>query len=149
MAKRPSNPGHTTLKTFGRTIRDEPHHLVYSIRLYAKRSKLRAEQLNDWCSVRYLNSTKKTGSRYRIETYRHADGKRYVNRVFFEKLTDDDLVELQMRFGNFVRSKQIRTGRLQRPRLTKTEKVIRDAWLHDFYEEIRARRLAAIEENNA
>lgn len=147
MAKRVSNPGFTTLKTFARTIRDEPHHLVYSIRLYAKRSKLRAEELNDWCSVRYLNSNKKTGSRYRIETYLHKNGKRFVNRVFFEKLTDDDLVELKMRFGDFVREKMVRTGRLQRPRLTKSEKVIRDQWLNKFYDEVRERRMAIIAEN--
>lgn len=147
MASKPArNPGHTTLKTFGRTIRDEPHHLVYPIRLYAKRQKLSAEALNDWCSVRYLNTRRKTGARYRIETYKHQDGKRYVNRVFFEKLSDEDMVELKMRFGDFVQGKQVRTGKLTRPRLTKEEKKQRDAWLDQFYADVRARRMAAIEE---
>lgn len=148
MAKRPSNPGHTTLKTFGRSVRDEPHHLVYTIRLYAKRSKLRAEDLADWCAARYLGSNKARGARYRIETYKHNDGKRYVHRVFFEKLTDEDMVELTMRFGDFVRDKQVRSGRLQRPRLTKAEKKAFDAYVEQFYDEVRQRRMARIEEDS-
>jgi hypothetical protein len=144
--KKIKNPGHTTLKTFGRIHRDEPHHLVYPILLYAKRNKLKAEALNDWCGRRYLNSRAKTGARYRIETYLHQDGKRYVNRVFFERLSDEEMVELKMHFGDFVKTKQVRTGLLRRPRLKAEEKKARDAIIDQFYADIYRRRQQAVAE---
>ena len=140
------NEGHTVLKTFGRGHRDEPHHLVYPILLYAKRSKLPAQALADWCGKRYLSSRSKVGGRYRVETYRHTDGKKYVNRVFFEKLSDEERIELKMLFGDFVTGKQLRTGALRRPRLTAAEKIERDRIVDQYYQDVYARRKAAIAE---
>lgn len=142
---RTRNPGFTTLKSFGRSHRDEPFHLVYPLVLYPKKSKIDPQLLNDWCAVRYLGDRKKTGARYRIETYLHSSGKRFVNRVMLERLTDEEKVELVMKFGtDFLRDKVIRDGRLRRPRLTKEEKTIREQWLNQFYADVRARRQAAI-----
>jgi hypothetical protein len=146
MASRVLNPADTVLKTFGRSHRDEPFHLVYSLVLYPKKSKIERTALADYLAVRYLNSRKKTGSRYRIETYLHKDGKRYVNRLLLESLTDNEKVELAMKFGTeFLRNKQIRTGLLRRPKLKPEEKRQLDAMRDQFYAEVARRRQEAAE----
>ena len=148
MKPQSKNPGYTTLKCLGRTHRDEPFHLLYPLRLYAKKGKVNATLLNDWCSCRYLASNKKSGTRWRIETYLHQDGNRYVHRVFFEKLNEEEMVELKLRFGDFVSEKMVRSGLLRRPRLTKDEKVERDAWLDKFYLDVSLRRAEILKEQN-
>lgn len=140
------NPQITTLKTFGRSHRDEPFHLVYPLVLYPKESKIEPEALSDWCALRYLGSRKRTGTRYRIETYLHRDGNRYVNRVMLEKLSDDEQVELVMKFGTeFLRKKVVRDGRLRRPRLKPDEKKQLDAMRDQFYADVARRRREAAE----
>jgi hypothetical protein len=148
MASKPaSNPGYTTLKSVGRNHRDEPFHLVYPLVLYPRKAKVDPVLLNDWCATRYLGSRKKTGTRWRIETYKHKDGKRYVHRLMLEALTDDEQMELIMRFDSeFGKNKVIRTGKLQRPRLTKAEKQVRDEWIERFYQDVSDRRRAAAAE---
>jgi hypothetical protein len=147
MKKSVSNPGHTNLKTFGREHRDEPFYGHLPVRLYPKRGKLRADSLADWCAKRYLESKSKTGkAHYRIHTYKHADSKRYVDRVFFRHLPDEDRAELNLLFGHFVVEKVVRSGSLRRPKLNKEEKERRDAMIDAFYADIRKRRAERIEE---
>lgn len=145
MTSKPArNPGYTTLKSVGRTHRDEPFHLVYPLLLYPQKAKINPVELNDWCAVRYLNSRRKRGKRWRIETYKHQNGSRYVNRVFFEELTDEETMEMLMRFGTkFLDKKVLRTGKLVRPRLSKDEKAEYDAMRDQFYNEVARRRREA------
>jgi hypothetical protein len=149
--RKSSNPGYTTLKTCGRQHRDEPFHLVYRIVLYPKRGKLDAEALNDWCAVRYLDDNRQIPrTRYRIETYRHKNGKKYVHRVLFEKISDEELIELKLRFGTvFGKEKVVRDGRVRRPRLSPEELDQRNEWLDRFYLDVAHRRQQAAAENAA
>jgi hypothetical protein len=147
MAQAPRNPGHTNLNTFGRAHRDEPHYGHLTVRLYPKRGKLRADSLADWCAKRYLESKSKTGkAHYRIHTYKHADSKRYVDRVFFRALTEEDRAELNLLFGHFVVEKVVRTGCLRRPKLKGDERKALDSVIEAFYADIRKRRNERIEE---
>lgn len=147
MAKPTRNPGVTNLKTFGRVHRDEPHYNVYEVRLYPKRGKIRADSLGDWCGQRYLQSRSRTGAAYyRINTYKHSDGNRYVDSVFFRKMTDDDKITLKLLFGDFGNEKVIRTGKLRRPKLKKDERVALDAVINAFYKDVSARREQRIAE---
>lgn len=149
--KKAKNPGYTTLKVFGRQHRDEPHHLVYRVMLYPKKGKLDAEALKDWCAVRYLDDNRAVArSRFRIETYLHKSGKRFVNRVLFERISDDELIELKLRFGTaFSRDKVIRDGRIRKPRLSAEELDVRNEWLDRFYMDIALRRQKARDEAEA
>ncbi len=141
------NKGFTVLNTFGREHRDEPFYGYLPVRLYPKRAKVRADSLADWCGTRYLQSKSATGKAlYRIHTYRHSDGNRYVDRVFFKALTDDDRVTLTMLFGDFVNNKVVRTGLLRRPKLSTDERKARDAIIDQFYADVAARRKARMEE---
>lgn len=150
--KKPAkNPGFTTLKVCGRQHRNEPFHLVYRVILYPKKGKLEAQALNDWCAVRYLDDNRAVSrTRWRIETYRHRDGKKYVNRVMFERISEEELIELKLRFGTvFQKEKVVRDGRVRRPRLSAEELDERNAWLDQFYMDVANRRAAARAENEA
>lgn len=133
----------TNLKTFGRAHRDEPFYGYLKIRLYPKYGTVDAEELAAWCGVRYLSSKSRKAS-YRIGTYRHANGKQYVDRVFFVDLTPADRAQLILKFGDFMDQKVERDGRLTRPRLTKAERVQRDALVQNFYNQIAAERRARL-----
>lgn len=145
------NPGFTTLKVVGRQHRNEPFHLVYRVILYPKKGKLEAQALNDWCATRYLDDTRAIPrTRWRIETYRHKDGKKYVNRVMFERISEEELIELKLLFGTvFQKERVVRDGRIRRPRLNAEELEERNAWLDKFYMDIALRRQAARDEREA
>lgn len=147
LGKRTINPGYTALTMFGRAIRDIPHYGYLPFRLWPKRGKIRADSLADWCGKRFLQSKSKNGKAlFRINTYKHTDGKRYVDCVYFVNLSDDDLVQLKMLFGDFLEKRVHRSGLLRRPRLKPDERKELDAVISRFYRDCYERRQARIAE---
>lgn len=144
--KKARNPSITNLKTFGRAHRDEPWYGFYKVRIYPKKGTLDAEELAGWCGERYLNSNSRSGKAgYRIGTYRHSDGNTYVDRLFLVDLTDREIAELTLRFGDWLEEKVVRDGLLRRPKLTTEEKKARDALIDAFYMDIERKRMAKIQ----
>lgn len=138
----------TNLKTFGRAHRDVPYYGFLKVRLYPKRHKILADDLAEWCGERYLTVNSRAGIKqaYRIGTYTHSNGKKYVDRVYLGDLSASDLFELQLRHGDFVEDKVERNGNLRRPRLNKEEKAERDAIINAFYTDVARKRMAKAEE---
>lgn len=148
LGKKPTrNPGYTALNMFGRSIRDIPHYGYLPYRIWPKRGKIRADSLADWCGKRFLQSKSRNGKAlFRINTYKHANGKRYVDCVYFVNLADDDLVQLKLLFGDFIDKKVVRSGLLRRPRLKPEERKELDSIVADYYKVCYERREERIRE---
>ena len=138
------NPMQTNLKSFGRVHRDEPFYGYLKVRIYPKSDTIPVEDLAEWCGDRYLSSRSGRKAPYRIGGYKHINGRQYVDRLYIGDLSDKEMFDLSLRFGDWLDTKVVRDGNLRRPRLTKEEKVARDALIEQFYADIRAKRMAAI-----
>ncbi|PZR79076.1 MAG: hypothetical protein DI537_41475 [Stutzerimonas stutzeri] len=138
------NPnGNTVLKNFGRALRDEPHKYIYPIKLYLKRSTVRADAVTQWMMERYINAKggRNHGARYEIRTYKSEKGK-FVDYILLEKMTDDERVMFTLEFGDVTDEKVVRDGKLRRPRLNKAQKDELDEMINAYYLRIAAERRA-------
>lgn len=146
------NPkGNTVIRDFGRILRDEPHKYIYPIKLYMVKSKVGSEPVMEWLRDRYINAKggRNHGARYEVRTYKASDGKRYVDYMLLERMTEDERVEFTLRFGEVTDEKIVRDGKMRRPRLSKTEKQALDDMINNYYLEVERRRQAAREERLA
>jgi hypothetical protein len=122
---------HTALGDFGRTVRDEPFYGTYSVKMFVSNDKVLEEAIHASLVDRYTSSKRKRGMLYRIVTYRHADGNRYVDQILFEKLFLEDEALLVLQWG-LTPVKVIRDGKLARKRLSKELKKEFDKELLDM-----------------
>ncbi len=134
--------GSTPLNTFGRSRRDEPFFGFLPIRLYPERGTILASEMKEYFGQRYLENSKRGGrAYYRVYVYKHNDGNEYVDRIFLKAMSDDDRVEMVMRFGtDFSEQKMVRDGRSIRPKLKPAERKKLDQMTAQFYAEILAAR---------
>ncbi len=138
------NPMLTNLKSFGRAHRDEPFYGYLKVRIYPKNGSIPVEDLSEWCGDRYLSSRSGRKAPYRIGGYTHTNGRRYVDRLYIGDLSEKEMFDLSLRFGDWLETKIVRNGNLRRPRLTKEERMVRDTIIENFYADIRAKRMAAM-----
>jgi hypothetical protein len=128
----------TVLGDFGRKVRDEPWHYIFKHRLFITKDGVAAEPLVKWLRTRYVKS--RTGHRYRVATYKAKDGKRYVDYVLLETLSDNDRVEMKLRGWIFQKEKVMRGDRLPRKKLTREQRKQLKALIEkteaEFYESI-------------
>lgn len=143
--------GNTVLRDFGRVLRDEPHKYIYPIKLYMVKDKIASEPVLEWLRSRYINAKggRNHGARYEVRTFKSVNGKRYVDYVLLERMTDDERVMFTMEFGEVTDEKVVRDGKLRRPRLSKTEKSALDDMINNYYLEVERRRKAEREANLA
>jgi hypothetical protein len=124
----------TTLQDFQRTMRDEPLFNIYKHRFWLQHDLIAMDEVLGWLRKRYTET--RTKNRYRIYTYPHVDGNRYVDRILLENVTDKDFMYMKLRWG-WSEQKVSRGERVPRLKLTKDQRVIRDAIvkraLADFY----------------
>ncbi len=124
----------TVLADFQRTMRDEPLYYIYKHRIYVEKNEVSAEEVHAWLVMRYVKAQR--GNRYRVVTYKHQNGERYVDYILMETCRDKDLIEMKMRWG-WTEHKVSRESRVPRLKLSKEQRVIRDAIvkraLEDFY----------------
>ena len=124
----------TVLSDFARSIRDEPLYYIYKHRIYVTSNEVAPEEVTAWLRKRYAESRR--GNRYRVVSYRHSDGNRYVDYILMETCKDTDLIYMKMRWG-WSEHKVQRGERIARRKLTKDQRAIRDALikrtLEDFY----------------
>lgn len=134
--------GNTVLKDFGRVLRDEPHKYIYPIKLYMVRDKVGSEPVLEWLRDRYINAKggRNHGARYEVRTYKAMNGKRYVDYVLLERMTDEERMMFTLQFGEVTDEKVIRDGKMRRPRLSKDEKKALDAMINNYYLEVERRR---------
>ena len=129
----PKAATNTTLGDFQRRLREEPHYLIYKHKLYFNNSTLSADLVASWLQMRYAESRR--GHRYRLVTYSHRDGNRYVDYILMETLKEKDELEMKMRGWTYSFHKVARTERTPRRKLTKEQR----AQLDDMIAEIKAR----------
>ena len=110
----------TVLGDFQRTVRDEPLFYIYKHRVYVTSSEVQPEEVNSWLRKRYAESRR--GNRYRVVTYAHKDGNRYVDYVLMETCKDNDLLYMKMRWG-WSEHKVQRGERVARRRLTPDQRA--------------------------
>jgi hypothetical protein len=134
--KAPRTIQHTVLSDFGRARRDEPHFLVYKHKIYVEKERVNADQVHAWLQLRYAESA--SGHRYRVVEYIHVNGKRYVDYIFMETCTDDDLAFMKLKWG-WSLDKVKRGARVPRRRLSKAYKT----QLDDEIAQLRERYYAA------
>lgn len=121
----------TALQVFGRTLRNEPSWGIYKIRIYLTKDKVSPEAVKAWLSERY---TRRMGL-WQIVTYPHQDGNVYVNCIDLQKITDNEQLEIKMRWG-FSEKPVVRDGRLKpKKRLTKQQRAVLDERLAQVREE--------------
>lgn len=108
----------TVLGDFERTIRDEPLFYIYKHRVYVTKDEVDPQEVTAWLRERYV--TKPRGHRYRVVTYLHANGNRYVDYVLLETCTDADLIYMKMRWG-WTEVKVQRGEKVKRKRLNKEQ----------------------------
>jgi hypothetical protein len=122
---------HTALGDFGRTVRDEPFYGTYAVKMYVAKDCVLEEAIHASLVDRYTSSKRKRGMLYRIVTYKHADGNRYVDHILFEKLFAEDEALLVLQWG-LTPQKVVRDGKLARKRLSKELKKAFDKDLNDL-----------------
>ena len=143
------NPrGNTVLRDFGRVLRDEPHKYIYPLKLYMVNNSVKAEPLLNWLRERYVDSKGGVhhGTRYEVRTYKAADGKRYVDYILLERMTDEERMLFTLQFGDITDEKIIRDGKLRRPRLKGADRKRLDKMIEDFYLEVALRQQAEVAE---
>jgi hypothetical protein len=114
---------YTALKHFGRSLRDEPAFGVYPHRIWVEKNNVLASEVEAWAAKRY--SETKKGYLYRIVTYKHTDGNRYVDFIWLQTCKDTDLIYFKMRWG--CSEYKIQRGeRVARRKLTKEQRTMRD-----------------------
>jgi len=114
----------TVLGDFKRSVRDEPLFYIYKHRIYVTGNKVVPEEVHSWLRKRYAESRR--GNRYRVTTYAHIDGGRYVDSILMETCKDEDLTFMQLRWG-WSDHKVQRGDRLPRKRMTKEQRAELDS----------------------
>lgn len=140
--------GSTVLSDFGRLITDVPHKNVYPLKLYMVRGNVPAEPLKDFLRERYIENPTK-GTLYEVRTYNAGNGRRYVDYVLLQKLTETERVKMTLLFGDVTADKVVRDGKKRRPRLNKDEKKNFDRMVSEFYLEVERKRAAERAEREA
>ncbi len=139
------NPnGSTVISDFARVIREEPIKYIYTLKIYLKRKRL-PEPIMQWLRDRYIDSnsrSKNHGTRYEVRTYKATNGKRYVDYMLLEQMTEEEKVMFTLEFGEITTEVIKRDGKLRRPRLNKEEKKEFDAMVNAYYLDISAKRRA-------
>lgn len=125
----------TVLGRFARKVRDEPLHYVFKRKIWVEQDTVPAEEVLAWLDQRYVEH--KTSHRFRVQTYRHQDGNRYVDFVLMEHISDKDLVWFKLRWG-FSETKVFRGQRFSKRRLNKAQRAELNALIKkvedDYYE---------------
>ena len=109
----------TVLGEFQRSVRDEPLFYIYKHRIWVTSEKVDPNEVNTWLRKRYVESRR--GNRYRVATYLHKDGNRYVDSILMETCKEDDLLYMKLRWG-WSNHKVQRGERLPRRKLTKEQR---------------------------
>lgn len=117
----------TVLADFQRQVREEPLWYIYDHKIFLLAEKVKADEVTAWLQKRYVQSKK--GNRYRVTTYLHQDGERYVDHILLESVTDNDLMYVKLRWG-WSREPVKRTGKSVRKRLTKAQRAQLDALIN-------------------
>jgi hypothetical protein len=129
--------GFTALSDFGRTLRDEPAFGVYAHRIWVAKNDVLSAEVHAWLKKRYAETRK--GYLYRVVTYLHTDGNRYVDFIWMQTCTDKDLIEIKLRWG-FSEHKVSRGERVPRRKLTKEQRTKRDEIVNraltEFYDSL-------------
>lgn len=115
----------TVLGDFARSIRKEPLFYIYKHQFWFEDEMLVKADVLTWLRKRYTDS--KAGHRYRLNCYKHKDGKQYVDNVLLETLSEDDMVELRLRGWLWTRTRVLRGNRLPRRKLTRDQRKKLDA----------------------
>lgn len=146
MRKKLNPKGNTVLRDFGRVLRDEPHKYIYPIKLYMVSEMVPAEPVMEWLRERYIQSRGAVhhGTRYEVRTFKSLDGKRYIDYMLLEAMTDDEKTMFTLQFGNVTDQKMIRDGKRRRPRLSKTERKTLDQMVDAYYLEIERKRAGLV-----
>lgn len=116
----------TVLGDFGRSVRDEPLYLVYTHKIWVEKGEVLADEVLSWLKKRYAEARK--GNRYRVVTYLHSNGFRYVDYVLMESVSDKDLIYMKMRWG-WAKEKVQRGEKAPRRRMNSAQKALFDARL--------------------
>lgn len=132
MAFRAPNRQSTTLSEFGRTIRDEPFYMVYDHKVWLESGKVKENDVLAWLRKRYAEA--KEGNRYRVVSYAHSDGQRYVDYILLENVKDMDLMYMKMRWG-WSKEPVKREGKTRRRRMNSDQKKLFDARVEQLREE--------------
>lgn len=114
----------TVLADFQRTVRDEPLFYIYDHKIFLISQQVDPEEVTAWLRKRYVEAKK--GNRYRVATYRHQDGKRYVDYLLLESVNDQDLMYIKLRWG-WSKEPIKRNGRSIRKRLNSEQRKHLDA----------------------
>lgn len=122
----------TTLGDFSRSLRDEPYYLVYRHKIYVERDEVLADEVVSWLKKRYADTRR--GNRYRIVTYLHTNGFRYVDYILMETVKDADRTYMQLRWG-FSQEKVKRGDRVPRRRLNSDQRKLLNARIAAVTEE--------------
>lgn len=132
MPSRAPNRQSTTLSEFGRTIRDEPYYMVYDHKIWLEKGKVSEIDVLAWLRKRYAEA--KEGNRYRVVSYGHSDGQRYVDYILLENVKDSDLIYMKMRWG-WSKEPIKREGKTRRRRMNSDQKKLFDARVEQLREE--------------
>jgi hypothetical protein len=130
-------PNSTVLGDFQRSIREEPLHYIYKYKIFVVKDEVPAEAVISYLQKRYCETRR--GNRYRVATYPHTSGNRYVDYILLETCTDEDLVYIKMRWG-FSEKQIMRGERVKRRKLNKQQRKELDALLNEvkqrFYDNL-------------
>lgn len=128
---------YTALGMFGRTIRDEPDANLYKFTFWLEEDEVDPDEVAAWLRKRYVEA--QTGKRFRIVTYKHQDGRRYVHQIKLEDCSDADLLYIKVRWG-WSKTAVRRARRHSMKRLTREQRVVLkariDQVINDFYDSL-------------
>lgn len=122
----------TSLRDFGRNVRDEPLYYIYKFKVYFCNETLESAGLLAWLRKRYTDH--RSGNRYQVREYLHKDKKRYVNYVLMETLSEEDKIEMMMRGWHWTLEEVRRGNKVKRRRLNPEQRKRLDAIVNDVQE---------------
>ena len=115
----------TVLGDLGRSIRNEPFYLVYDHKIWVEKGEVLEDEVLSWLKKRYADARK--GNRYRVVSYNHSNGFRYVDYILLESVTDKDLIYMKMRGWGWTKEPIKREGKSPRRRMNSEQKKLFDA----------------------
>lgn len=128
----------TVLSDFGRSIRNEPFYMVYDHKIFVEKTEVLEDEVLSWLKKRYAEAKK--GNRYRVVSYNHSNGFRYVDYILLESVTDSDLIYMKMRGWGWTKEPIKREGKVPRRRMNSEQKALFDAKVNqlrvEFFEMI-------------
>jgi len=121
-----------------RNVRDEPKWYIYKHQVWINDNTIPAEEIVEWLKERYMEESE--GCRYRVQTYRHKDGHRYVDSILLETLTRTDMAFMKLRWGCSMFKINRTAAAPKRPRLTQDQRQDLDERIqnltNEFYDSI-------------